>query len=705
MSAAWTELKPVTCNSFVSFVLAGLALVTGSMPGSTPARAQNRSDEIVFKQVAPDLHFLYDFAGSNVLVLTTAEGVLVIDTRTHPRLGQDMIDRIRKISDKPIKWVVNSHFHGDHHMGNAPFKTTGATFVAQNETARLMQNPACERDRERSRMKAESNPNLYGDLDDDRIVVPQCIKDGDRLTMERKFDEALTAYEQELANCRVELDADPANQLARKRFRRAVCRVGLLADTLLHVGEFEQAIMIADVALAAAATPYWVAETTKFYDRPITSSTWFAAIRAHACMLVGRLEQARAFYFSVNSDKRGALTSWETSILRDFARLRKIGYAHPLMQEVEIRYAEAGWSTARLNANHDRPKMKPEETSHLAGHSDKVESGDKLRDAGHLHEAMTVYLRNLKRWSSNLKKDGFLPEWKQNLGTAVNRVSATLHALFREGKFFTPVDFSDQACSLAPGCLPLQAMRACALMLHGGRDQEARAIFVGHRGEIVDGKTWEGFIHAQFCELRKAGCERPLMNEIEARFAGAPELSEAIADRQSESDAVKLKIPTPPSDIPSGDKLRQLGKLEEALAAYCLCLENCNAKIAKFSAVKFNMQVIEDRASVITRLSNLALQFVIEGKFEKALEATQSALLASPQSPLPNIRRAHALMLLGRAEEAKDLYQNYRDKKVDPETWGAEQIATDIVLMRKGGLAHSVMADIESQVTNPPFEN
>ena len=90
------------------------------------------------RRLPPDLHFLFDFAGSNVLVLTTEDGVLVIDTRTHPRLGQDMIERIRKITDKPIKWVVNSHFHGDHHMGNSPFKAVGATLVA-TETARLMQ--------------------------------------------------------------------------------------------------------------------------------------------------------------------------------------------------------------------------------------------------------------------------------------------------------------------------------------------------------------------------------------------------------------------------------------------------------------------------------------------------------------------------------------------------------------------------------------
>jgi cyclase len=94
---------------------------------------------VEFKQVAPDLYFLFDFDSSNAVVLATDEGVLVIDTRQHPRDGQDLIDRIRKITDKPIKWVINSHFHGDHHLGDPPFKALGATFVAQRETAALMQ--------------------------------------------------------------------------------------------------------------------------------------------------------------------------------------------------------------------------------------------------------------------------------------------------------------------------------------------------------------------------------------------------------------------------------------------------------------------------------------------------------------------------------------------------------------------------------------
>jgi glyoxylase-like metal-dependent hydrolase (beta-lactamase superfamily II) len=70
--------------------------------------------------------------------LITEEGVLVVDTRQHPRDGRDLLDRIRKITDKPIKWVVNTHFHGDHTYGNSEFKAVGADIVAHVDTARIM---------------------------------------------------------------------------------------------------------------------------------------------------------------------------------------------------------------------------------------------------------------------------------------------------------------------------------------------------------------------------------------------------------------------------------------------------------------------------------------------------------------------------------------------------------------------------------------
>jgi glyoxylase-like metal-dependent hydrolase (beta-lactamase superfamily II) len=114
------------------------ALAVGAAIPAAAQDVQRGPPEIALKQVAPDLFFLFDFQSSNAVVFVTDEGVLVIDTRQHPREGQDLLERIRKITDKPIKWVINSHFHGDHHYGNPAFRAAGATIVAHSDTARLM---------------------------------------------------------------------------------------------------------------------------------------------------------------------------------------------------------------------------------------------------------------------------------------------------------------------------------------------------------------------------------------------------------------------------------------------------------------------------------------------------------------------------------------------------------------------------------------
>jgi len=119
--------------------LAGALAAQPAAAQTQPATQAPAGERVIFKQVASDIYFLFEFTSSNAVVLVTDEGVLVIDTRQHPRDGQDLIDRIRKVTDKPIKWVINSHFHGDHHFGNSAFKAIGATIVAQKDTARIMQ--------------------------------------------------------------------------------------------------------------------------------------------------------------------------------------------------------------------------------------------------------------------------------------------------------------------------------------------------------------------------------------------------------------------------------------------------------------------------------------------------------------------------------------------------------------------------------------
>jgi glyoxylase-like metal-dependent hydrolase (beta-lactamase superfamily II) len=123
-------------------IIAAFAILALSIVGTANAQQSptyKSAPEIALKQVEPDLHFLFDYASSNASFLVTEEGVLVVDTRQHVRDGEDLLARIRKVTDKPIKWVVNSHFHADHYLGNPAFKAAGATIVAHRDTAMLMQ--------------------------------------------------------------------------------------------------------------------------------------------------------------------------------------------------------------------------------------------------------------------------------------------------------------------------------------------------------------------------------------------------------------------------------------------------------------------------------------------------------------------------------------------------------------------------------------
>jgi glyoxylase-like metal-dependent hydrolase (beta-lactamase superfamily II) len=137
--------------------------------------AQNRP-AAELRQVGPDLYFNYDFSGSNSVVLVTDAGVLVVDTRMHPDDAERLLADIRELTDAPIRWVINSQFHGDHYMGNSVFAREGATIIAHRDTPPVMI--------ERFDYEVRSRPFDQRGQDRDRIelVLPDVLFDH-RLTL------------------------------------------------------------------------------------------------------------------------------------------------------------------------------------------------------------------------------------------------------------------------------------------------------------------------------------------------------------------------------------------------------------------------------------------------------------------------------------------------------------------------------------------
>jgi tetratricopeptide (TPR) repeat protein len=173
----------------------------------------------------------------------------------------------------------------------------------------LKMSPARERDRQRYLAMAEINEAASERSED--ATIPRDVRDGDDLVLEAAFNDALASFNLEIARCKAQLDADKTNEQAQCDYRRGVSRVGLLASQLLEAGKFQQARDFADVALAEAASAFWITPKTVL-GIDATNIIWIGVVRAHALMFLGHLDEARRFYLAFRSNKRVIFTSWET---------------------------------------------------------------------------------------------------------------------------------------------------------------------------------------------------------------------------------------------------------------------------------------------------------------------------------------------------------------------------------------------------------
>jgi cyclase len=133
------------------------------------------------REVAPGVFFRYSaisatdlsvpFGGSNNIWIVFDEYVVVIDAN-FPTGAAEVIAAIKKTTDKPIRYVLDSHHHGDHAYGNAVFAAAGATIVGQANCARLLRV-----DGPRDFLEAGRGPTGRKDVAESTLKVPNLIFD------------------------------------------------------------------------------------------------------------------------------------------------------------------------------------------------------------------------------------------------------------------------------------------------------------------------------------------------------------------------------------------------------------------------------------------------------------------------------------------------------------------------------------------------
>ena len=122
----------------IAFALSSTASAAGAMTPADTMLIKETLAEGIYVFRAPSALDLW--TATNVVVIVNDEDVTVFDSNTRPKTARLVIDEIRKITPKPVRTLINSHWHQDHWSGNDEYVKAfpGVQIIATTETRNFM---------------------------------------------------------------------------------------------------------------------------------------------------------------------------------------------------------------------------------------------------------------------------------------------------------------------------------------------------------------------------------------------------------------------------------------------------------------------------------------------------------------------------------------------------------------------------------------
>src|ERR1700747_3555185 len=104
----------------------------------------------------------------NAAIIILGDGVLVVDTHSKPSAARALIEQIKKLTPKPVKYVVNTHFHWDHYQGNQAYPSSwpaGVEIISSEATRQNIQRLGIPRIKNEIVTMPQEIANLKKDLE------------------------------------------------------------------------------------------------------------------------------------------------------------------------------------------------------------------------------------------------------------------------------------------------------------------------------------------------------------------------------------------------------------------------------------------------------------------------------------------------------------------------------------------------------------
>jgi cyclase len=108
------------------------------MTGGAIAQQDFSKVEIKVTKVSGNIYLL-EGAGGNIAASVGQDGIVIVDDQFAP-LAEKIQAALKGITDKPVRFIINTHYHGDHTGGNEPFSNAGSTVIAQDNVRKRLES-------------------------------------------------------------------------------------------------------------------------------------------------------------------------------------------------------------------------------------------------------------------------------------------------------------------------------------------------------------------------------------------------------------------------------------------------------------------------------------------------------------------------------------------------------------------------------------